>query len=121
MEDIPLGDAIRALRVEILEAVENAEDQTVKFKLGPIDVEFQVVAKRETGGGGKIGFHLFGAEASLDGSVRGGNERTQKIKLTLTPVIVDHEGKQNDVVLVRRKREAAADEAQPQRRRRTGG
>jgi hypothetical protein len=92
METLPLRDAIRALRVEIMEAAEDASNQAVRFEMGPIEMEFQVVAKREKGLDAKIGFHIFAAEATLGGSGKGADERTQKVKLVLNPVLVDAEG-----------------------------
>ena len=44
METIPLRDAIRVLRSEILAARKGASTEEVKFELGPIEMEYQVVA-----------------------------------------------------------------------------
>ena len=82
----PLVDAIRALRTEIQEAGQAADRETLRFELGPIDLEFQVVAKREGGASGKISFHIFGTGAELGGSGKLADERTQKVKLVLNPV-----------------------------------
>jgi hypothetical protein len=60
MDTIPLRDATRAFRAEVLEAAR---------KLQPI------------GGEAKLGFHIFAAEASLGGSCKSADERTQKVKL----------------------------------------
>jgi hypothetical protein len=65
----------------------------VRFGLGPIEFEFQVVAKKERSGDAKIGFHILAAEATIGGSGKGADERTQKVKLTLNPVLVDINGK----------------------------
>ena len=104
-ETIRLRDAIRALRVEIMEAAEDASTQAVRFEVGPIDLEFQVVAKKEKGGdgklGAKIGFHIFSAEASLGGSGKRGDERTQKVKLVLNPVLVDLKGERGKLEIGR--------------------
>ncbi len=48
------------------------------FELGPIEMEFQVVARKEFGGDAKLGFHIFVAEATLGGSGKGSDERTQR-------------------------------------------
>src|SRR5271167_1927174 len=97
METVPLRDAIRALRVEIMEAAEEASTQTVRFELGPIELEFQVVAKQEKGVHGKIGFHIFAAEATLGGSGKGADERTQKVKVVLNPILAGDDGKKVQV------------------------
>lgn len=82
---IPLADAIAALRAQLTEAQRQGEDQEIRFAVGPVEVEFQVVASREGEAGGKIGFRLFGlgSEATARGKL--GDARTQKIKITLTP------------------------------------
>src|SRR5437667_2258436 len=87
-ETIPLRDAIRALRAEILEAAEEASTQDVRFELGPVELQFQVVARTTGGAKAKIGFHIFGAEASIGGS----GERTQIVKLVLNPVLLGTDG-----------------------------
>jgi len=99
-ETIPLRDAIRALRVEILEAVEEASTQALRFELGPVELQFHVVAKTTGGGKAKIGFHIFGAEASIGGS----GERTQTVKLVLNPVLVGVEGQRSKLDVGRRRR-----------------
>jgi AMMECR1 domain-containing protein len=96
MKTVPLRDAIRALRTEIVEAAKDAATENVRFELGPIDLEFQVVAKTEIGSdakiGAKVGFHIFTAEAALGGSGKGADEATQKVKVVLNPVLVGAEG-----------------------------
>jgi hypothetical protein len=86
MEPVPLRDAIRALRVEIVEAAEDASTQPVRFELGPIEMEFSVIAKREREVEGKIGFYIFVADTSVGGSGKATDELTQKVKLSLKPV-----------------------------------
>jgi len=83
---LPLGEVLQGLREEIVTAMHSAEDQPVKFELGPIDLEFTVVAKREGGPNGKVKFEVFGFGAELGGDAKFSNEKTQKVKLTLSPV-----------------------------------
>ena len=90
MDTIRLRDAVEALRGEIMQAAEAASTQTIRFELGSIEMEFQVVAKREGGGEAKLGFHIFTADASIGGSGKLASESTQKVKLVLNPVSVDH-------------------------------
>jgi hypothetical protein len=102
-ETVPLRDAIRALRVELLEAVEDASTQAVRFELGTIELEFQVVARREKEGKAKIGFHIFGAEASVGGTGGRGDERTQTVKLVLNPVLLGTDGGRSKLDIGRRR------------------
>ena len=101
MDLIPLQDAIRVLRAEIMAAHKEALTQDVRFELGPIEMEFQVVARREVGGEAKFGFHIFAVEATLSGSGKGADERTQKVKLVLNPIYVDALGQRSKVEIAR--------------------
>jgi Trypsin-co-occurring domain 2 len=101
MDMIPLQDAISALRGEILAARGEAPTEGVRFELGPIEMEFQVVARREIGGEAKLGFHIFSVEATVGGSGKGGDERTQKVKFVLNPVLVDTKGGRSKVDISR--------------------
>jgi hypothetical protein len=56
---------------------EEASTREVRFELGPIELEFQVVAKKDGGVDAKVGFHIFVAEATVAGSGRGAGERMQ--------------------------------------------
>jgi hypothetical protein len=94
MDTIPLKEAIDALRGEILAARQEASTQEVRFELGPVEMEFQVVARKEIGGDAKVGFHILAAEATLGGSGKGSDERTQKVKFVLNPIFVDASGQQ---------------------------
>ena len=82
---IPLADAIRALRTELIEAVKEGEEKDLRFELGPVEMEFNAIVSREGSGGGKIGFKLFGqgAEVNLGGKVS--DQQVQRLKLVLTP------------------------------------
>jgi hypothetical protein len=85
LELIPLAEAISALRTQLAEAQRQGRDQEIRFEVGDVEVEFQVVVEREAEAGGKIGFRLFGlgSEATAGGKLA--DARTQMIKLTLTP------------------------------------
>ena len=82
---LPLGDVIRSLRAEIQAAAKANENESLKFKLGPIELEFQVVATKEAGADAKISFHIFSSGADIGGNAKGSDQRTQRIKLVLTP------------------------------------
>jgi hypothetical protein len=82
-------------------AAEAASTQAVRFELGPIEMEFQVVARKEVGGEAKLGFHILAAEATIGGSGKGADERTQKVKIVLNPVLVDLAGRRSKLEIAR--------------------
>jgi Trypsin-co-occurring domain 2 len=111
-ETIPLRDAVRALRAEIMAAAEDASGKSVRFELGQIELEFQVVAKGEKSAdgkfSGKINFHIFSVDAALGGGGKHADERTQKIKFVLMPTGIDAMGKPTTKLQIsRRKRNPA--------------
>jgi Trypsin-co-occurring domain 2 len=80
---IPLSDAIRALRRELVEAVKEGKDQEVKFALGPIELELQVEVSSTGGGEAGIKFWVL----SLGGKGERSSGRTQTVRISLTPVL----------------------------------
>jgi hypothetical protein len=78
---VPLVEAVRALRREIVEASRVAKDEEVQFKLGPIELEFAVELSRETVGEGGLKFWV----VSLGGQAKRGSATTHTVKLVLTP------------------------------------
>jgi hypothetical protein len=79
---IPLAGAIRALRAEIVEAVRAGVGEEIQFALGPVELELEVEAAREVGGGAAIKFWL----VSIGGKAARSETATHTVKLTLTPV-----------------------------------
>jgi hypothetical protein len=110
-ETIPLRDVVRALRAEIISAAKDASAQEVKFELGQIELEFQIVAKKDRGVdgklGGKVSFHILSFDATLGGNVKVADERTQKVKLVLQPTFVDGTGTKNSKISISRRKQAA--------------
>ena len=98
---LPLNDVIRALRLELRDAYESSEDQEIRFELGPVEVEFSVVAKREGGPDGKIKFSVLGVGAELGASAKFAGEQTQRIKLSLTPLLMKPGEEPTQVVINR--------------------
>jgi hypothetical protein len=84
-ELLPLGEAVRSLRAQIVEAAAIGSNDPLRFELGPIELEFSVVATREGSGGGKIEFKVWGIGATVEGSGTIASERTHKVKFTLSP------------------------------------
>jgi hypothetical protein len=86
--DVPLADAIRALRRELLAAVREGEDKEVRFALGPIELEFQVEVAQEAGVEGGVKFWVISAGGT--GSRR--SEITHAVRLTPSPVLASEVG-----------------------------
>ena len=79
---VPLGEAIRSLRAELLQAMQDARDEELRFALGPVELEFQLTATTEAGAGGAVRFWVI--DASAKGSRA--NASTHTLRVTLTPV-----------------------------------
>lgn len=78
---VELAELIGELRTELEKATEAAQDATLRFELGPVEVEVLVVVAREGGGSGKIRFWV----AEVGGDARLSESSTQRIKLNLVP------------------------------------
>jgi hypothetical protein len=99
-EMLPLAEVVDALRSEIVKAADVGGNEKIRFGVGPIDIEFQVVAKRE--GSGKIKFGIWGI--GVDAGGKFGSERTQKVKFTLKPVRMNDDGSETEVEVFRPKK-----------------
>lgn len=79
--EIPLADAVAALRDELLEAVGRGASPDLSFKVGPVELEFTVELRKDVKakGGFKAWVVSAGAEA---GAARG---HSQRVMVTLTP------------------------------------
>jgi hypothetical protein len=78
---VGLGDAVRALRDELISAQAPAPDETMRFELGPIEMEFALTAARAVDGkaGVRFGVVTVGAGGSLS------SESVHRVKFVLTP------------------------------------
>ncbi|WP_445395460.1 trypco2 family protein [Streptomyces sp. LE64] len=80
--DVPLADAVAAVRDELLEAAARAgTEPELVFTVGPVEMEFEVEVRADARA--KSGFSLWavGAEAEAGGS----RTRTHRVSFTLTP------------------------------------
>lgn len=77
-----LAEVLLALRSELQQAIVAGQGQDVRFRLGTVDLEFQVVLTREGEGQGGIKFWVL----ELGASARVASTATQTLKLQLTPV-----------------------------------
>lgn len=84
-ELIPLAKAIAGLRRELEGAAAEGAGKALRFEIGPVEVTFSGVVKTEGSTGGEVGFSIFGNGAKVSAGGKIGNDRTQTIKLTLTP------------------------------------
>ncbi|MEU3008998.1 trypco2 family protein [Streptomyces sp. NPDC007020] len=76
-----LDSVIRELRGQLNAAMRGGEGDGIRFELGPIELDFEVVVSRERGGDGglKVGVISLGAKGSRTRGV------TNRMKLTLQP------------------------------------
>jgi hypothetical protein len=83
MSEMGLAEAIRDLRKELGRAMQYAKDEELQFKLGPIDLELEMVLMANAKG--TIGFKW--VVVSLGGEVSGTATSRHRIKVTLTPMV----------------------------------
>lgn len=81
-DHIPLASAIQALRQELIAAVDEGQDQQVRFALGDIELEFQVQIAREGKAKAGIAFWVL----SLGGEGARSTAQTHTVRLSLSPV-----------------------------------
>ena len=93
---VPLADAIKSLRAELTEAMTQGADEDLRFRLGPVELEFHFNVSREYGGDGGIKFWV----VSLGAKASRGSSTAHMIKLILNPVVIDKEtGTEIDAVI----------------------
>jgi hypothetical protein len=82
---IELADVISQLRTELHRASNAASDETLRFELGPIELEVLVAVEAAGGAEARIRFWVveIGADAQITST------STQRIKLTLQPSVPD--------------------------------
>jgi Trypsin-co-occurring domain 2 len=85
---VGLADAIRSLRTELLAAMEEGEGQGLRFRVGPVELEFELAVTKEHGAGGGVRFWVISAESKLARS----SATTHQIKLSLAPIVSGPEG-----------------------------
>jgi hypothetical protein len=82
-QGIPLADAIRALRSELIAAVQEDQSEEIRFALGPTEIEMEVEITTEAGGFGRI---RYWAVSGDEEGVRA-SRVTHKVRVNLTPVL----------------------------------
>lgn len=87
MEGIELAEMLKGLRSELSKAKLEGEGDDVRFLVGDVELEIQVGVSQKGGVGGKVDFLVYSAEASGELA----KQTTQKIKLKLTPGLLNSE------------------------------
>lgn len=81
MAGLELASVLRQLRMELNEAMRDAEDERLRFELGSVELSLNVTVGKEATPGAKIRFWVI--EAGADARVS--REAAQEIKLVLSP------------------------------------
>ena len=77
-----LGEAISAIRAQLQQAEDEGRDEPLKFRTGPVELEFSVEVKADGKGTAKV----FVLPWTVEAQVGGARDRQHRIKLTLQPV-----------------------------------
>ncbi len=78
-----LSDAIASIRYELTRAMASGEGEDIHFRLGPVELEFELEARRDAGATAGVRFWVISAAAKGDLS----SGSVHRIKLTLQPVM----------------------------------
>lgn len=89
--EVPLADAIKALRADLNAAMAEGADDPLRFRLGPVEMEFLVTLTKEAGANAGVRFWV--VEAGAKGSLTSAS--THRLKLQMQPV--DRSGQDAEV------------------------
>lgn len=83
MDDSAVGlpEAIRSLRAELSQAMEEGAGEELRFRVGPVELEFEVQLTREAGVDGGVRFWVVSVGAK--GSTA--TATTHRVKISLQP------------------------------------
>jgi Trypsin-co-occurring domain 2 len=81
-DGVGLAEAIKALRTELGQAMAEGSGQDIHFRLGPIEMEFQLEIENKFGGEAGIKFWV----VTVGGSGSHTRGRTHRVALSLVPV-----------------------------------
>jgi Trypsin-co-occurring domain 2 len=82
---IGLQEAIEAVRTELIGAMHSGAKEEIQFRVGTVQLEFQVTVTREAEG--KAGVRFWVVEAGLSGKLSSG--ATHTVRVALDPVTRD--------------------------------
>lgn len=77
-----LGETVSAIRAQLQQAMEEGEGNPLRFRTGPVELEFTVEVRKEAEGKAKILVLPWSAEARASVSA----DAVHRVKLTLQPV-----------------------------------
>lgn len=81
MAEIALADWIKRLRQELEDATKDGQGSDVRFRVGPVELELEIVTSVEAGGKGGLKLWV----ADLEASATRTSGSTQRLKLVLQP------------------------------------
>jgi hypothetical protein len=93
-EPVGLVEAIRRLRADLTQARGEGMNEQLRFRLGPVQMEFQVQVTREGSGDMGVRFYV----VSVGGKVSGSRAETHTVTLSMIPQI-EVDGALTDAVI----------------------
>jgi hypothetical protein len=85
LQKIGLKETLEALRVELSESILVFEGKQIRFEVGEIELEFQVVVEKSKEGKGGIKFWV----VEMGGGIASKDAITHRIKIPLKPIWKD--------------------------------
>ena len=84
-ELIGLAEMVAALRDELVKVTDDAAHESLRFAVGPVELEVQVQVTRETTGQGGLKLWVISADIASKAQTA----TTHRVKLALTPITAD--------------------------------
>jgi hypothetical protein len=81
INQIALAEMLKDLRAELVAARSQGEDSELRFEVTDVELEVNLAATKEAGGGGGVKFWVYNADAKVSAS----DVRTHRLKLKLRP------------------------------------
>jgi len=81
IQKLGLKETLEALRIEISESILDSDGKEIRFEMGEIELEIQVVVEKSKEGKGGVKFWV----VEMGGVARNIDAITHKIKITLKP------------------------------------
>jgi hypothetical protein len=81
MPGMPLAAVVESLRAELTKALAKGEGEEVRFRLGPVELEFQVQVSGEVGAEAGVKFWV----VAVGGSASQSSASTHTLRLVLHP------------------------------------
>jgi hypothetical protein len=83
-----LADAVSAVREEVIRAQMAGQGEAFSFRVGPVEMEFEVALVREAYGGGRLRVFVI-TDDDRGGAVSRDATAAHRVRLTLEPVEVE--------------------------------